>query len=261
MNIKMYRREKMRTTYKKIAFLILTATLVSNNAFAKDNATYLSSLPTTEGNAKNLIIEKETPPDIFAPVKAIEEYRFNKYDMLSINVLGFKETDLGLNDIVIGPDGYVSLPYAGIVKLSGLTVSEGTQLIKSRLERYVKIPQMTVMVKQYGPRKIYVMGEVEKPGVYSLELDYMNVFAALSSAGGIKTKGRPKHVYIVRVVGGKVYKTESNIEEFIKKQDMSQNIQLYDGDMIYVPKSGKITLNDDIAPLLGPIGLLVSLTD
>lgn len=203
-------------------------------------------------------------------------YRLSKYDLINIVVVGFADINIttgttsytadttgaanttasganqnvgGFNDVVIGPDGNVNLPLVGTLKLAGLTIAEATELLTMRLGEYIKIPSLAVMVKQYGLRKIYVMGEVAKPGIYALGSDYMSIFAALSSAGGITKRGRPKHIAVVRVVDGKVQMREINFDRFVKKQDASQNVVLQDGDMVYVPKSGKIDLTEDIMPL------------
>lgn len=195
---------------------------------------------------------------VFANPAEQPEYQLSKYDVLNIVIVG---VELGLNDIMIGPDGYVNLPYAGSVKLAGLTVPAATKILSERLGEYMKIPSMSLIIKQYGPRKVYVMGEVKNPGMYSLSSDYMNVFAALSSAGGIAKKGRTKQIAVVRVNNDKVNVQKVDIERFIKNQDITQNIALKDGDMIYVPKSNKIDLNEDVMPILTGIGLFKSLSD
>lgn len=210
------------------------------------------------------------------------EYRLSKYDVLNVVIVGFPDgyftssasnetasdalelkgmpkNSSNFNDIMIGPDGYVNLPYAGAIKLSGMTVSEATDVLTQRLGQYIKIPSMSVMVKQYGPRKVYVMGEVSKPGMYSLGSDYMNVFAALSSAGSVTKRGRTKQIAVVRVEDGKVNVQNVDITKFIKKQDVSQNVALKDGDMIYVPRSNKISLAEDIMPLVTGIALVKTL--
>lgn len=198
-------------------------------------------------------------PAFAMDIKTGGEYRLSKYDVLNVVIIGFSEKIL--NDIIIGPDGYVNLPYAGSVKIAGLTIPEATAVLSEKLSEYIKIPSMSIMVTQYGPRKVYVMGEVNKPGIYSLGSDYMNVFAAISSAGGIAKKGRTRNIAVVRVEDGVVKKQTLDIERFIKKQDITQNIALIDGDMVYVPKSNKISLTDDIMPLLSMYGIYESITD
>ena len=104
------------------------------------------------------------------------------------------------------------------------------------------------------------MGEVPKPGIYRLGADYMNVFAALSSAQGTARKASPRHIQVVRVIDDTVYVREVDMEAFIKKQDIKQNIALEDGDMIYVPKSHRI-IPSDIAPFASLAYTLHNMTD
>ena len=191
----------------------------------------------------------------------MEEYRLSKYDVINVVVIGMPENSNGFSDIMVGPDGYANLPYAGTVKLAGLTIPETTELLRVKLGEYIKIPSMAVMIKQYGPRQVYVMGEVEKQGIYPLGSEYMNVFAAISSAGGITKRGRPKHIAVVRMVDGKVQMQEVNFDRFVKQQDAAQNVRLQDGDMVYVPKSNKIIFTEDIMPIFTGTYLLKSITN
>lgn len=225
------------------------------------------------------VAQNNKEPEIFkiAQIGEVsEEYRLSKYDVLNIVIIGLNENiqqvnqkvysegsqrELGLNDIIIGPDGYVNLPYVGAVKLAGLTTSEANVVLTEKLGEYIKIPSLTIMIKEYGPRKVYVMGEVKTPGIYNLSSDYMNVFAALSSAGGVTKKSRPKHIGVVRVLNGKVHMCEINFDAYVKKQDINQNIVLQDGDMIYVPQSNKIDLQEDVMPIASAIGLFKNLTE
>lgn len=190
----------------------------------------------------------------------LEQYRLSKYDVINILVVGFPN-GIGVNDIMVGPDGYVQLPYAGMVKLSGLTIDEATALITDKLDDYIKIPAMSVMIKSYGPRKVYVMGEVNSPGVKEMSIDSMNVFSALSHAEGVATHGRPRHVQVIRVIDDTMYYKEVNMEKYVKEHEMEQNIVLQDGDIVYVPRSNKIDLKEDVLPYISIYGVYKNLTD
>lgn len=186
----------------------------------------------------------------------IGEYRLAKYDKINIQTLGYSRGDLGFSgssgdatsnsgiSLVIGPDGRISTPYTGVLKLAGMTLDEANAAISSKFAKYIKHPNVSVNVSEYGGRQIYVMGEVTKPGIYRLGADYMNVFAAVSSANGFLRKARPKHIQVVRVIDDTVYVREVDLENFIKKQDVKQNIALQDGDMIYVPRSHRLILGE-----------------
>lgn len=199
---------------------------------------------------KKIIVEKDNS-GIFKQMSKMrdESYKLHKYDVLKIDVVGFIEQGW-MQGIGIGPDGKINLPYMSQIKLAGLTVAEAEKIIEEKAKEYYKIPEMSLGVSSYGPRQIYVVGEVRNNGMYSLPIDNMNIFSAISSAGGITNRGRPKHIAVIRVVAGETYMTEVNLDAFVKKQDSSQNIQLEDGDMIYVPQSNKIIFSEDIMPYI-----------
>lgn len=202
----------------------------------------------------------------------IGEYRLSKYDKINLHVLGYTSSELGFTDstsdntsnsgvtLMIGPDGRINTPYTGVVKLSGLTLQETSALLGEKFSHYIHKPDVTVNVSEYGGRQVYVMGEVPKPGIYKLGADYMNVFAAISSAQGTARKARPRHIQVVRVIDDTVYVREVDLESFIKKQDIKQNIALQDGDMIYVPKSHRL-IPSDIAPFASFAYMIHSATD
>lgn len=181
--------------------------------------------------------------------RLLDTYRLTKYDVIDIQVIGFPE-GTGMSDIIIGPDGYVQLPYAGSVKLAGLTLEEAKQVLTEKLGVYLRFPDISLIMKSYGPRKVYVMGEVGSPGIHALGVDNLNVYAALSSAGGIKRRGRSTRVQVLRVVDNTMYYKTLNIKEYIKKHDLTQNVALQDGDIVYVPRSNGIKIDEDVLPYI-----------
>ena len=183
------------------------------------------------------------------PERMLEEYRLMKYDTINIMAIGFPN-GIGIDDVTVGVDGMARLPYAGNIKLVGLTLDEARDLIHARLSAYFKLPELNVYMKSYGPRKVYVMGNVKVPGIKEMGVDNMNVYAAVASAGGVDNKGRSKHIQLIRQIDGVLYYREINLDAFVKKHDLSQNIELEDGDIIYVPDSGKIIFSQDIAPYI-----------
>ena len=193
------------------------------------------------------------------PERMLEEYRLMKYDTINIMAIGFPN-GIGIDDVTVGVDGMARLPYAGNIKLVGLTLDEARDLIHARLSEYFKLPELNVYMKSYGPRKIYVMGNVNAPGVKNMGVDSMNVYAAIASAGGVDNKGRSKHIQLIRQIDGVLYYREINLDAFVKKHDLSQNIELEDGDIIYVPDSGKVIFGQDIAPYITVYGTYRALT-
>ena len=187
-------------------------------------------------------------------------YRLYKYDTISLRIIGFENAE-GFSNIMVGPDGYVNLPYAGSVKLAGLTLEEAKQVLMQKMGRYIKIPDMSVMVTSYGNRKVQVLGEVSKPGTVELQSDDMNVLNAITGAGWVTTYGRIKKVQVIRIIDGTMYIKEANIKNYIKKHDIAQNFALEDGDILYIPKSNKIDFHQDILPFISVYSTYRALTD
>ena len=234
---------------KKIATLTAGILLGMNIALTGGNISVVQaeeapSITAVESNDNTIFKVARMRPE-----RMLEEYRLMKYDTINIMAIGFPD-GIGIDDVTVGVDGMVRLPYTGNIKLVGLTLDEARDLIHEKLSRYFKLPELNVYMKSYGPRKIYVMGNVNVPGIKNMDVDNMNVYAAVASAGGVDNKGRSKHIQLIRQIDGVLYYREINLDAFVKKHDMSQNIALEDGDIVYVPDSGKVVFSEDIAPYI-----------
>ena len=234
---------------KKITTLTAGILLGMNIALAGGNmpvaqAEEAPSITAIESNDNMVFKVAQLCPD-----SIMDEYQLAKYDVINIMALGFTK-DIGEDDITIGVDGMAALPYVGNVKLAGLTIDEARAVVMAELGKYYKLSELSVSIKTYGARKVYVMGNVNNPGIKEMNVDNMNVYAAVSSAGGVDNRGRSKHIQLLRQIDGVLYYREINIDAFVKKHDLSQNIQLEDGDIVYVPDSGKVIFSEDIAPYI-----------
>ena len=194
------------------------------------------------------------------PDRLLETYRLTKYDVIDVQVIGLS-SNAGMSDIMIGPDGYAQLPYVGSVKLAGLTLDEAKAVLIERMSVYLRVPDLSLLMKSYGPRKVYVMGEVRSPGIHNLGADSLNAYAAISSAGGFTGRGLRTKVEVLRVVGDTMYYKRLNIKNYIKKHDLTQNVVLQDGDIVYVPRYSGIKIREDILPYVSVWAMYKSLAD
>lgn len=187
-------------------------------------------------------------------------YRLFRGDTLSILAVGFPD-GIGIDKITVGLDGYVQLPYVGSVKMEGLTLDEAKTVLMDSLTQYLRIPDLSLVITSYGPRKVYVMGEVNKPGIQDMAIDNMNAYAALATAGGWARKGRSTRIQIMRVVDGTMYYRTLNMKAYTVKHDLTQNVEIEDGDILYVPRSNGIKLDTDVLPYVNAWALYKNLTD
>ena len=149
---------------KKIATLTVGILLGMNIALTGGNipgvqAEEAPSMTAVESKDNTIFKVAQLRPDYRQ-----DEYRLAKYDIITIMALGHTE-DIGENEITIGVDGMAALPYVGNVKLAGLTLDEARRVIYTKLSQYYKLPELSVSIKSYGARKVYVMGNVQLPGI------------------------------------------------------------------------------------------------
>jgi polysaccharide export outer membrane protein len=157
------------------------------------------------------------------------QYRIGPEDLLFISVWENKELTI---EVVVRPDGMISLPLIQDTKAEGLTAVELAADIQNKLLAYMKFPQVFVVVKQANSPKYYIIGNVAKPGVYPLRGE-ISVLQALSIAGGFGPFASPRKIKIVRNFGGKQEVRKVNYYDIL--DDGTGNFLLKSGDTLVVP--------------------------
>lgn len=153
-------------------------------------------------------------------------------DVLAINV--WKEPDL-TRSIQVRSDGKISLPLVGEVQAAGRTPLQLEQDVAIKLQTYIAKPKVTVMVEQINSKKINILGQVAKPGSYSLALA-PTVMDAIAISGGLRDFAKQKGIYILRQSpNGGESRIPFNYKEFIKGKNLDQNVKLNPYDTVVVP--------------------------
>jgi polysaccharide biosynthesis/export protein len=158
-------------------------------------------------------------------------YIIGPQDVLDIDV--WKEAEL-TRDVPVRPDGKISLPLLNDVQAAGLTPTQLSEELTTALKKFITDPQVTVIVTQINSERVYILGEMARPGAYPL-LPGMTVLQALSSAGGFTQFANQKKIYVLRNEDGKQMKFPFNYKEVVKGNKAEQNIVLKAGDQIVVP--------------------------
>lgn len=160
-------------------------------------------------------------------------YPLQKGDVLSIYLWAYPEFSSGgaeATSFKINQEGNLSFPLVGQIRAQGKTVAALQRELNSRLSRYLKQPDAQLKVLQYKGRKFFVDGEVKLPGQYTLSDEPLNLYGALSAAGGMLTTGDLNAISFNRQ--GANY--EFGLRD-LQKQGLSPN-QLYiqNGDEIHI---------------------------
>ena len=158
-------------------------------------------------------------------------YVIGAQDVLDISV--WKEPDVS-RVVPVRPDGKISLPLLNDVQAAGLTPPQLATQITDSLKKYVTNPQVTVIVTTINSQRVYILGEVTRPGAFPI-LPGMSVLQALSSAGGFTQYASVKKIFVRRFENGKEVKYPFNYKDVINGKNPEQEILLKAGDTIVVP--------------------------
>ena len=153
-------------------------------------------------------------------------------DVLTINV--WKEPDLS-RESHVRSDGKITLPLIGEVQAAGLTPLQLEQELTTKLRDYITKPEVAVMVEQINSEKFNILGQVMKPGSYSLTLA-PTIVDAIAIADGFRDFAKQKSIYILRhTAGGGETRIAFNYKKFIKGKNQQPNVKLEPHDTIIVP--------------------------
>ena len=165
-----------------------------------------------------------TPPDPNA-------YIIGEQDGLMITV--WKEKEIS-GAVVVRPDGKITVPLVGEVKVVGMTPVQLQTLLAEKLKPYVTVPQVTVAVTEIRSRKVYLIGHAAREGTFAINSS-TTILQIITQAGGLKDFAKRKKIYILRQQGTEQAKLLFNYDDVIRGRHIEQNILLQPGDTIVVP--------------------------
>lgn len=144
---------------------------------------------------------RAAPPSLSVPSvpPLAVDYRIGPEDVLEVVV--WKNADLS-KSVTVRPDGMITLPLIGELRAGGLTADQVGREIKTRLERYKEMPEVTVTVSDVRSYSLYILGEVKAPGRYQVK-SYTTVLQALALAGGFTEWAHPGQLVVVRRDGAR----------------------------------------------------------
>jgi len=158
-------------------------------------------------------------------------YKLAPEDVLEISV--WKEEGLQ-REVLVRPDGLLSFPLVGSLQAAGQTPEEVRAQLIEKLKKYIPDPVVTVSVTSVAGNKIYVLGKVNRPGVYNVG-HYVDVMQALALAGGLTPFAAANNINILRRSDGEQQSFGFKYGEVEDGEALQQNIILKSGDVVVVP--------------------------
>ncbi|HWW88215.1 MAG TPA: polysaccharide biosynthesis/export family protein [Vicinamibacterales bacterium] len=170
-------------------------------------------------------------PAIPAGVTPPSDYVIGPDDVLSI--VYWRDKDM-TGDVVVRPDGKISMPLLNEMQAAGLSPAQLKDRLVEESKKYIEDPTVTVVVKQINSRKVFITGEVGKPGPYPL-MESMTVLQLISVAGGLKEYANGKKIVILRTENGRQLSYPFNYKDVVTRKNLRQNIELKPGDTVIIP--------------------------
>ena len=170
-------------------------------------------------------------PAIPTGVAVPGDYVIGPEDVLA--VVYWRDKDMS-TEVSVRPDGKISLPLLNDVQAAGLTPAQLRDRLIDASKEYFEDPSVTIVVRQMNSRKVFITGEVNKPGPYPL-IAPTTVLQLISIAGGLHEYADSKKILIVRNENGRPTSYPFNYKDVISRKNLRQNIELKPGDTVIVP--------------------------
>jgi polysaccharide export outer membrane protein len=180
-----------------------------------------SPTPPPAARGTSAPLEATPPPD----------YVIGVDDQLA--VVFFQNKDAS-TDVVVRPDGKISLPLLNDVQASGLTPEQLRGEVTKLARKFFQDPNPAIIVRQINSRRVFITGNVEKPGNYPL-LGTTTVLQLIATAGGLNEEADARKIVIMRDDRGRQATFGFNYKDVVSQKNLQQNIALRPGDIVVVP--------------------------
>jgi len=163
--------------------------------------------------------------------QSTDYYLIQAGDLLEISVWAEENLE---RDVSVQPDGRISFPLVGVLKAAGSTVEQVQLRVAQKLAVYIPDPVVTVSIKEIRGNRIYILGQVQNPGQFTMN-PIIDVVQALALAGGTTPFAELNDIKILRRSGDSQTLIEFRYADIARGRNLQQNILLKSGDVIIVP--------------------------
>lgn len=167
------------------------------------------------------------------PDPTASPYKVRPGDVVHVRVLRNENTT---GTYTVRPDGFISMPLGGEIRISGLSTEEARQQVVSRLKKFIEDAQemISVSIDQVRGIRYSVIGEVNRAGMFESQ-SYVTLLEALANAGGLTVYAQPEGVYVLRRAEKKQLRIPVSYTQTVKDPSGNRNFYLFSGDVVVVP--------------------------
>ena len=168
-------------------------------------------------------------------IRSAQTYKLQPGDLINIQV--FREESME-RTLRISGNGTITFPLVGVVHVAGLSQQEAENFLAGRLREFLRNPQVSMLVKEYGNKTVYVLGQVQKPAaIQSPPEKQLPVLEAITSVGGFTEVANTSKVRVLRMENGKQNAIDVDVSQITKQGNKAMDITLNPGDVVFVPQS------------------------
>lgn len=164
-----------------------------------------------------------------------KDYILHNGDLLEVRIYDEGEMDRTLR---ISSKGIICLPMIGDMELAGLTVADAEKKIADKLLHYMNYPSVSILVKEYSNKNVYVLGQVRLPAAVPITPGKaLTLLEAIASAGGFTDVAASGRVKVLRMEDGVQKSIKIDVTQITKKGNKFLDMVLQPGDVVFVPQS------------------------
>ncbi len=173
------------------------------------------------------------------------EYRLGPGDVMEIAV--WNRPEISRKDVVVAPDGIISIPKVGVINVKGKTVVEVAAEITGTLSRNYEFPEIAVIVREFHNNKAFVLGRVSQPGVVNFPGNG-TLLEALALAGGLPHIGKDSFLTKCAIIRGSDTVIWIDLRDLLDHGNMALNARILNNDVIFIPEA-----EDEMVMVLGEV--------
>lgn len=163
------------------------------------------------------------------------QYRLQREDKIDVQYRFTPEYNASVS---VQPDGYISLPLVGQLKVAGLTLDETRQAIRTKANVTLNEPEVMVLLRDYLKPYFVLAGEVARPGRVEMH-GPVTLIEAIALGGGFKDSAKRTKVVLLRKTSGEMAEVKVfDVRKLMSKSGIGEDIAVLPGDLLVVPRNG-----------------------
>ncbi len=177
--------------------------------------------------------------------KKFQGYQLGPGDVMDITV--WRRNEISRKNIVVAPDGIISVPKVGIINVYGKTIAAATRQLTSLLSKNYENPEVTITVREFHNNKAFVLGRVSEPGVVNFPGNG-TLLEALALAGGLPHIGKDTFLTKCAIIRGNDTVIWIDLRELLDHGNMTLNARILNDDVIFIPEA-----EDEMVMVMGEV--------